>query len=191
MNNQSDIKMRLATAEDASAIHNLMARAQAALPCKDFFVISSEERVAKKLRENSFAYVAGDDGALAAYYIFMMPGLDPEENLGYDVGLGESELRRVLCMDSVAVDPAYRGMGLQRRLCEMGEAEGVRRGFDVFMATVDPRNTPSLRNFILSGYDIVAVREGYYQPGVPRALLMKRADGRKMVFESVGEGLVL
>lgn len=170
------LDIELASSSEAAEITALAERVQAELPNKDYYVISDEARTEWKLEENSFAYVAKDGADIVAFFIFMMPGFDREENLGYDIGLSDSDLARVLCMDSVAVDSRYRGLGLQMELLKLGEAEGLRRGYDVFMATVDPRNTPSLRNFLNSGYDIVRVKESYYAPDVPRALLLKCKD---------------
>lgn len=187
----AELTITLGSIEDAASIAELMQRAQGLLSCKDFFVISSLKRVRWKLENNSFAYVAKSQDKIVGYYIFEMPGLDPAENPGYDIGLNEDELSRVLCMGSVAVDPDYRGLGLQRRMSKMGEEEGLRRGFDIFMATADPRNTPSLKNFLLEGFDIVCVKEDYYQNGVPRAILLKRADGKKIRFQSTTNGVVL
>lgn len=173
-----------AVASDAKAIHDLMVRTQDAISCKDFYVISSLERVVSKLEKNSFAYLAIADGNVVGFYLFMEPGFDRKENLGYEIELSDNELNRVLCMDSVAIDPNYRGHGLQCRLAELGEKEGSRLGRDIYLATVDPRNTPSIRNFLLSGYDIVLVRESFYREGQPRVLLEKRADGVKPSFPS-------
>lgn len=186
----SDLSFVLADVSDAPQIAQLMLTAQGDCPCKDFYVASSLERVEWKLRTNSFAYLAKDGDRVAAFYIVEMPGHDCEENLGCELPLSDDELRRVACMDSVAVDSGYRGRGLQRRLASLCEAEALRRGYDIFLATVDPRNTPSLRNFIADGYDVTLVREGFYVEGVPRALLMKRADGKKLQFTSLTGGTV-
>lgn len=175
---------------DAEAIHDLMARAQGASPCKDFYVVSSLERIKWKLEENSFAYLALDGDKIVGFYLFMDPGLDSKENLGYEFKLSDDELKRVLCMDSVAVDPEYRGHGLQRRLAELGEKEGAKNGHDIYLATVDPRNTASLKNFLFKGYGIVAIRERYYQ-GLPRAIVMKRADGGPLPIETFSDGVEL
>lgn len=185
-----DLSFVLADVSDAPQIAQLMLTAQGDCPCKDFYVASSLERVEWKLRTNSFAYLAMDGDHVAAFYLVEMPGLDRKENLGCELALSDDELRRVACMDSVAVDSGYRGRGLQRRLASLCEAEALHRGFDIFLATVDPRNTPSLRNFIADGYDVMLVREGFYVEGVPRALLMKRADGKKVKFASLTGGTV-
>lgn len=187
----NDIRIEKASVEDVEAIADLMRVAQDSIANKDFYVISSPDRVRWKLETNSFAFLAKDRDRIVGFYLFETPGLDDNENLGYDINLSNEELMRVQCMDSVAVLPEYRGLGLQRKMAKMGEEEGIRRGYDIFMATADPRNTPSVRNFILSGYDIVRIKESYYSEGVPRVLFLKRADGKKMTFPSVDDGLVL
>ena len=192
MNHAIDtITFRHATPFDADSIASLSERIQAALPCPDFFVISSAERIRWKLENDAFAILACDGDDIVAFHVFEMPSPESEENLRRDVGLDESELGHVLHMDSVAVLPQYRGLGLQRQMMRIGEDEGMRFGRTVFLATVDPRNTPSVRSFLSDGYDIVLVREGYYAPGVPRAVVMKRSDGMKMSFPSVSGGVVL
>lgn len=192
MDNVSEsFTFRLATPDDADVIASLSQQVQELLPCRDFFVISSQKRIRWKLEHNSFAFLAYSGDDFAGFYLFEMPGLDRKENPGYDINLDESELRKVLCMGSVAVAPEYRGFGLQRRMARMGEAEGIRRGYTIFMGTADPRNTPSVRNFILGGFDIVCVKESYYEPGVPRAVFLKRADGKKLEFPSSIGGVTL
>lgn len=168
------LTIETATVSCAAEITALAKRVQDNMPNKDFYVVSNEARTEWKLRENSFAYIAKDKESIVGFFIFMMPGLDKEENLGYNIGLSDSDLARVLCMDSVAVDPAYRGLGLQRKFLELGEDEGHRRGYDIFMATVDPRNTASLKNFLDSDYNIVCIKDSYYAAGIPRALLLKK-----------------
>lgn len=186
-----EISFMLASEFDAPEIMRLMRIAQESCPCKDFYVVSSLKRVEWKLRTNSFAYLAKAADRVVGFYLVMMPGLDLEENLGCELDFSEAELSRVACMDSVAVDPDYRGLGLQRSLAALCEAEAFDRDHDIYLATVDPRNTPSLRNFIMDGYDIVLVRESFYVEGVPRALMMKRADGEKMTFPSLTGDTVL
>lgn len=190
-NTSESLTFELADVSDAAEIAILMRVVQESCPCKDFYVVSCLERVEWKLRTNSFAYLAKDGGRIVGFYMVEMPGLDRNENLGYELGFSKNELNRVACMDSVAVDPDYRGLGLQRRLAVLCEAEALIRGCDIFLGTVDPRNTPSLRNFIVDGYDIVLVRENFYVKGVPRVLLMKRADGEKMTFPSLTDGTIL
>lgn len=181
----------LASEFNAPEIVSIMRIAQEACSCKDFYVVSSLKRVEWKLRTNSFAYLVKAADRVVGFYLVMLPGLDLEENLGSELDFSEAELNRVACMDSVAVDPDYRGLGLQRKLAALCEAEALARGYDIYLATVDPRNTPSLRNFIMDGYDIALIRESFYVEGVPRALLMKRADGEKLTFPSLTDGTVL
>lgn len=191
MRMMGEVAYELADVSDAAEIAMLMRIVQEFCPCRDFYVVSSLKRVEWKLRTNSFAYLAKEGGRIVGFYMVEMPGLDRNENLGYELGFSENELNRVACMDSVAVDSDYRGLGLQRKLAALCEAEALARGCNIFLSTVDPRNTPSLRNYIVDGYDIALVRESFYVEGVPRALLMKRADGEKMTFPSLTDGTVL
>lgn len=92
----ASITFSLATAEDAEAITSLSKRAQEALLCRDFFVVSGCDRIRWKLANNAFAYLARVDGELAGYYLFEMPGLDPDENPGFDIDLPQDELEQVL-----------------------------------------------------------------------------------------------
>ena len=123
--------------------------------------------------------------------MFMAPGLDKDENLGYWIDLSDEEKQKVMCFDSVAVDSKYRGRGILSRLLVLGEAEARRRGLSIFLATVDPRNSYCLRNMLNAGYVVVRYVEGMYHPGVPRVIVMKRLDGMGMSFSDVsGDGVV-
>ena len=169
-----DLTIRVAFASDAPSIAALMRRTHTLLPNPDLYVIADEAHVAWMLEMNSFGYIVERDGEPGAFSLFMRPGHDRSENLGYEAGLSDAELDRVLCVDSVCVLPVLRGRGLQRELIRMGEREGIRRGADIFMATVDPRNEPSLRNFTASGYRVVKRVGRMYAAGVPRLILMKQ-----------------
>lgn len=46
--------------------------------------------------------------------------------------------------------------GASRESSSLGENEAVNQGLLIFMTTVDPRNTPCLRNLLSSGYEIVS-----------------------------------
>ena len=121
----------------------------------------------------------------------MVPGLDIDENLGHWIDLSNTDMTRVMCFDSVAVDPRFRGRGILSELLALGEGEARRRGLDIFLATVDPRNTYCLRNMLNAGYSVVKYVMGMYHPGVPRVIVMKRLDGRALSFADVsGDGVV-
>ena len=96
---------------------------------------------------------------------------DYEENLGRDIGLPESELRKVVHMDSAAVLPSFRGFHLQRRLMKAAEEELQREGFRYLCCTVHPDNKSSLQSVLSQGYRIAKTCEKY--GGFPRHILIR------------------
>lgn len=128
----------------------------------DFFLISDPDRVRNKLRNpDGFGYVVegsdgGDKPCVVGYYLFEKLPVELEGGIARQAGLAGEELAHVAEMDSVAVLPAWRGLGLQRKLEALGEREAVRRGCRHLVATVHPRNHHSLDNFLASGFRVVA-----------------------------------
>lgn len=98
---------------------------------------------------------AGD--RLAAVFSIIRPGLR-EWSLGYELGLDLAALPRVTHMDTAAVHPDFRGLGLQRRL--MRVAEQTLRG-RILLCTIHPDNRYSLRNAQALGYRIEKRIERY------------------------------
>lgn len=185
------LAVRDATKVDAERIYHFAKSVRDSMSHKDFFFISSAKRTEWKLSTNSYAYLVEDGGKIVGYAMFMAPGLDKDENLGYWIDLSDEEKQKVMCFDSVAVDSEYRGRGILSRLLALGEAEARRRELSIFLATVDPRNSYCLRNMLNAGYVVVRYVEGMYHPGVPRVIVMKRLDGMGMPFSDVsGDGVV-
>ena len=152
--NEGDkVETRFATVSDASEIAKLMREAQSRLDDKSIYVISDEARVRRKLSTDCFGFVAKDESGLAAFALFQLPAADNrEDNLGFEIGLGEDKRSHVLVIDSVAVRKDCCRRGLASGLLKKGETEGRRRGRDIFLATVDPRNAASRANFESAGY---------------------------------------
>lgn len=172
----SGLRAVRAVPEDAKRMAALMLEVKRGLDNPDYYVVSDEERVRRKLQTDSFAYLVEDGEVLAALFVFQVPGArNRDDNPGVELGFTDETLDRVMVADSVAVLPAYRGRGLQSRLLEMGESDGRGRGLDLFMATVDPRNVHSLRNLTKAGYHIVWTGEMF--GGLPRHILLKDVGG--------------
>lgn len=170
--------------EVAKVIYSIMSKVHGSLDNKDTYVISPLEKVEKKLKEGMFAFLAVDmtdssedsnvlglKGKVVGFATFQKP-LDPADNYGYDIGLSEDEAKQVLMVDSVAVLPKYRGQSLQKRFLALGEEVGAWKDCRIFIATVDPRNSYSLNNFIYAGYKRVKLVYAY--KGRPREILVKR-----------------
>lgn len=167
--------IRRAVGDDTESIYECMLSVYNALEDKSVFVCEDIEYVKHNIEEHGFSVVAEtEDGIIAGVFIFEYPDMDMS-NLGRDIGLLESELGKVVHMDTVVVRPEYRGRRLQIRMLEF--AEGI---IDVryryYMATAAPYNKPSITSFLKSGYRVVKVTEKY--GGFIRAILLKDTGNR-------------
>lgn len=174
-----DYTIRPVTRADAKAVSRIMTEVQREVwhsrdgdgrtdfdrrDVRDFFVISDLERVRHKLASpDGFGYVAeagaaGDAGMsrVVAYHLAEMLSADDPDSLGRLAGIPESGMGCVAEMDSVAVLPAWRGLGLQRGLAALCEEEATQCGCRHLVATVHPRNAHSLGNFLAMGYRVAA-----------------------------------
>lgn len=171
---------------EAKLIFDVMSQVHETLNNKDTYVIIDEEGIRRKLEEDTFAFLTWDTtvevakeerklgmkGKLVGFAMFQVPKARKKDNFGYVLGLSEGEAKKVMMVDSVAVLPAYRGQGLQKRLIALGEERGIRKGCKIFIATADPRNRHSIDNFIQAGYRRTKIVRAY--GGKPREILVKR-----------------
>ncbi|MDY2778073.1 MAG: GNAT family N-acetyltransferase, partial [Collinsella sp.] len=172
------LSFREASEADAESIRDLMVSARNSCSQPDFYAISDVDRIRNKFSNGARAVLAFKNQELVAFYIATPLVGDERSWLGKAIDIPDEALDHAWCMDSVAVADTCRGLGLQRKLAEDLESELIGKGVEIFAATVDPRNTPSIRNFILGGYDIVDVDERFFNGESPRALMVKYADGR-------------
>ena len=142
---------------------------QEAMADKAWFALDPDEEMRELTEAGDMEFWLAEDGhRLAAVFSVIRPGLR-DFNLGYEMGLGEDELFRVIHMDTAAVHPDFRGRGLQRRM--MAQAEEDLRG-KILMCTIHPDNRFSLNNALKLGYRIEK-RIGRY--GSVRYVLRKDA----------------
>lgn len=97
---------------------------------------------------------------LIAYRAFMRP-IGDEEGLGADAGLSEEEKGKIIYSEISAVDPEYRGNGLQKYMgkvmmesLDMGNTKYV-------LATVAPFNIPSLKDKFALDMEIINLKEKF------------------------------
>jgi ribosomal protein S18 acetylase RimI-like enzyme len=95
--------------------------------------------------------------SLAAYSIIRIPGRD-QDNLGRDIGLAEDELASVAHLQATVVHPAFRGLGLQRKMAASHLRVIKDLGFEHVCCTVSPKNPASLANIIGSGLMVKGLR---------------------------------
>lgn len=172
-------RIRRAEVGDADAIYGIMravqdevAHSRDDLDCwseadraevSDFFLISDLPRVRRKLQNpDGFGYVVEADGGacgqgrIVGYYLFQKLSAVFDAGLALRAGIKDDDLARAIEMDSVAILPPWRGLGLQRRLEALGEEEAARRGCRHLVATVHPDNRYSLDNFLAAGFKVAA-----------------------------------
>jgi hypothetical protein len=103
------------------------------------------------------------DQGLIAFRALYFPDMDDHEwNLGFDIGLQESELAKVANLQMVCVNPLYRGnqLGLKmnRHAIRFLKEE---TDYTHLCATVHPRNHWNVRVLIKSGFVIRNLKEKY------------------------------
>lgn len=169
--NEDGFIIRRAAAEDADIIYGCMLSVYNLLDDKSMFVCENIEYVRRNITEHGFAVIAEtDSGRMAGAFVFEYPGQE-FSNLGRDIGLLESELDKVVHMDTVVVLPEYRGHGLHERMLVFAENMINKDKYRYYMATAAPYNSASVNTFIKCGYQIVKVTEKY--KGLTRAILLK------------------
>lgn len=130
---------------------------------KEWFVAESYDEFERWMTaDRGLLYLASDmdSGKAAGMFFAVVPGMEPE-NLGYDIGMKETELEQVALMDTAAVLPKFRGMGLQYRMMQEAECDLKRMGYRYLMCTVHPENRFSRENVRRQGYRHVMTKEKY------------------------------
>lgn len=74
---------------------------------------------------------------------------------------------RVAWLNSLAVDPAYRGRGIGRRLLGAAESSARRHGCHWMRLEVRPDNGSALALYRQEGYQLIATIPGFYEDGAP------------------------
>jgi len=97
---------------------------------------------------------------LIAYAAISFPNEDAD-NLGRDLPLTAGQLHRVADYDGSAVDPAFRGNGLQRLMSFVRNAYALAHGRHHIMGTVSPLNPVSLHNFLSLGLRVRGLKPKY------------------------------
>ena len=119
---------------------------------KEIYVSSSQEEFEKVIQ--NIGYILGyktEAQRLVALGAYISYGYEAH-NYGYDLEFTKEKLLTVGQIESIIVDPEYRGNGLQKKLCNALERIAREQGKSYIMATVSPMNPYSLNNFLALGY---------------------------------------
>ncbi len=114
-------------------------------------------------------WLAKDGDRIAGVFDLLIPGLC-SYNYGYELGFSKENLLKVVNMDSAAVHPDYRGLGIQRKLLQAAENWLDREKGRILLCTIHPDNRYSLNNALKEGYTVV--KQGAFYGSV-RCLLRK------------------
>lgn len=77
-------------------------------------------------------------------------------------------------VQTIGVAPAAQGRGLGTRLLRALTAEAVRRGATSLLLEVRADNAPAIALYTREGFERLAIRRRYYQPGDIDAWVMRR-----------------
>lgn len=148
--------------EDLPAIEEVQEAVVAAMPEKTALQPLSTEEFLFILNERGLMVGAYAEDRLIGFRALLIPEID-EEHLGYDIGLAEEELPRVIYQEISAVLPAFRGNRLQQKLADviMKELPKLPGNFRYVCCTVAPMNIPSLKDKFTQDMYIGALTEKY------------------------------
>jgi ribosomal protein S18 acetylase RimI-like enzyme len=149
-----EITIRKGTIEDTEKLIQLLQEVRQGMSNQEWLYLDAPEDVRQAMTDGTMQLWVAEDGVrFAGIFFILIPGL-AEYNYGYDLGLSRDELLSVVHMDTVAVHPDYRGLGLQKRLMQEAEKYSAELGERILLATVHPDNRYSLENFLRQGYTI-------------------------------------
>ena len=165
-----NITIRKGTLADTDSFLELLDSVRQGMPHPEWFYLDPPDYVREQMEKGTMQlWVAMDGDQLAGALSILILG-EEETNYGYDLAFSRDALMQTVNMDSAAVYPRYRGLGLQGRLLEMAEQELKETGKGILLCTVHPDNHFSLDNVLKQGYAIQKRLEKY---GSVRYLLRK------------------
>ena len=156
-----EIQIRKGNLQDTESFIRLLTEAKEGIRNPEWFFLDPPEEIRAFMESGVMKlWVAMDGGRMAGAFDLLYPGLD-SYNYGYDLGFDKAHLLRVVQMDTAAVHPDYRGLGLQKRLMETAEGEIRKTPGRILLCTVHPDNVYSLNNVLKQGYTIEKKVEKY------------------------------
>lgn len=155
-----DYQMRLISQAHLDELLDLQQKVYDLIDNDEIFQLTTREEYEERLTQGRIIGVFVEDKMIAFLALYFPDEEDPE-NLGRDIRLPKSHLSKVAYFESIAVDPGFRGNGLQRKLQEEAFALAERFGYRHMMATVSHLNYWSLKNMLSFGFHIRSLKEKY------------------------------
>ena len=151
--------------DSLSAVESLQRQVVDGMENKNLFYPLSREELIESLQLDYVLGIFSPEGRMAAFSV-IVSNRSGERSLAADLHFSPSE---VLTFDAVAVDNEYRGRGFQRTFIgwsiDLAKSIGVKH----IVATVDPQNIPSERNFLAQGFVVAETKTKYI--GLTRDIL--------------------
>lgn len=161
--------IRFCTIQDLDAVMELQKRVDDGMNIHEWFVSTPREENARFLKSPNAIIGIFDNKKLIAYGSVGFSGKG-EDNLGWDLDWSEEKVLHCATLDTIVVDSAYRGLGLQRKLIESCVKHARKIMPDcTILTTICPDNIYSLRNALASGFEILIRKQKY--GGVDRYIL--------------------
>lgn len=168
----NDIIISVAEQSDAQEIYDVMQEVYDRLENKTLYVCDDLDYVKNHVSDEGMTVIARNkDGKIIGSFMFRYPGVS-DDNLGRDIALDETELGKVVHMESAVVSPEYRGNELQLKMLQYAEKIIDTNKYKYFMSTVSPDNPASYRSLEKSGYELVKTKEKY--GGLLRRIYLKK-----------------
>lgn len=159
---QIPFAVRKLTIGDLQEILNVQDQVILQLENKERLQPLTDEEFQYILEGNGWMIGAFVESQLIAFRALLVPPID-EEHLGWDIGLAETELPKVIYQEISNVLPAFRGNQLQKKLASliMQELAKEQHSYRYVCCTVAPFNIPSLKDKFSQGMRIAALKEKY------------------------------
>lgn len=163
-----------AVMEDISKLQYIMETAYLAIQQKDWYVVDDKDFLERHIKEEGYTLKYMIEDEIAGFLLVRRPA-QAEDNLGrYLPHFTEELLNKVTHMESAAVLPKFRGMGIQKKLLQAAENIEQKAGTRYLMGTVHPDNCYSVNNFLKSGYECLLETEKY--GGLRRKIVCKKIN---------------
>ena len=172
LHKRQPLYMKRLYVEDLPMIERIQQTVTDSLPEKATLQPLTTEEFLFILNERGLLVGAFAEDRLIGFRALLIPEIDGE-HLGWDIGLAEEDLPKVIYQEISVVLPEYRGNRLQQKLAEviMKELPQLDKDYRYVCCTVAPMNIPSLKDKFSQNMHIAALKEKYGT--MKRYVLMK------------------